>query len=76
MRQSTHTLTVLVVEDSEILGMLLARLLAEEPNMQHVGTVTTAQTAIDAIVAAGEGAGVPMSRSWIYFLDPGMVSRS
>jgi two-component system chemotaxis response regulator CheB len=52
MGQANRPLTVLVVEDSEIMGTLLAKLLAQEPDMQHVGTVTTAQTAIAAIAAA------------------------
>jgi CheY-like chemotaxis protein len=49
MAKAVRPLTVLIVEDSEIVGTLLARLVTEEPMMQHVGTVTTAQTAIAAI---------------------------
>lgn len=44
-----HLLKVLVVEDSAIMGKLLARLLAGEPYIKHVGTVTTAEAAVAAI---------------------------
>jgi hypothetical protein len=44
MTEAKRPLTVLIVEDSEIVGTLLARLVTEAPMMQHVRTVTTAQT--------------------------------